>query len=83
MAKRIVYRVKWAVGDHRWHVRWNSPVGAGLLRADTQNRAVELAVRWAREDLADSRLAQVVVHGKNGRIRFERTYGRDPKRRKG
>jgi hypothetical protein len=36
-------------------------------------------VRW----LKHGELGQLVVHGKDGRIRFEATYGRDPRRYKG
>lgn len=76
--KRIVYRIQW-VGY--WRIQINGkPTRTQYL---TQAEAVGDARRSARSDHAIGKLAQVVLHGKNGRIRWERTYGKDPKRRKG
>lgn len=85
---RNVYRVQhkgWLAG---WCVLKARPRRDGntLLCAGypTQREAVREAVSTARSDwLMHARPAQVILHGRNGRIQWERTYGRDPKRRKG
>ena len=86
-AKRIVIRVRWRP-NRGWQLLTNrqppatiiDPVGFGWpWRAD----AIASACAWARELKRCGHLAQVVLHTKNGRIAWERTYGRDPKRRKG
>lgn len=50
------------------------------VRFKTQKAAIYWARRRGREYARTGRLAQLVVHGKNGQILFENTYGRDPKR---
>jgi hypothetical protein len=88
--KRIVYRVTYRPkgylnsGQARWRIAWHGLAGAPChLWADTQTAAVKQAVGGARNHWRDGRHAQVVLHGRNGRIRWERTYGRDPRRSKG
>ena len=49
----------------------------------TKREAVGLARRLAREHRAAGGLAQVIVRRADGRIHYEHTYGRDPRRRKG
>ncbi len=79
-AKRIVYRVQ---RNASWGV-WEINTAAGWLASyDTQAEAVREAIRTAHSDRAEGRLAQVVLHGRDGRIRWERTYGRDPARTRG
>ena len=77
--KRIVYRIKYRKTEPLFP--WQN--GATHTLHCTQADAVRYAIAHARADRSDGRLAQVVLHGKDGRIRWERTYGRDPKRRKG
>lgn len=82
--KRIVFRIqfkpikasgrKWAVYEGRRLVR----------RHYLQESSVAFATFEANQFWRNlNHPAQVVLHGKDGRIRWERTYGRDPKRRKG
>lgn len=56
----------------KWAVR-----GGGSPRAtevfDTQGAAIEKARRIAR-----NQQAELVIHGRDGRIREKRSYGRDP-----
>ncbi len=81
-AKRIVYRVRFDRRSIRW--RWEIRTPAGILAChETQAEAVREAIRTAHSDRAEGRLAQVVLHGRNGRVRWERTYGRDPARTRG
>ena len=80
--KRIVYRIKYNKREAcPWEIKWpHSGLTAGY---STQAEVVAFAVSRARADWRAGQPAQVVLHGKDGRIRWERTYGRDPKRRKG
>lgn len=41
------------------------------------------AIKVAKEIAKYSRLGQVIIHGEDGEIQTEYTYGKDPKRRKG
>lgn len=79
--KRDIYRIQFIVD--RWHLggpgvalvdRWHAVkttavhAGAGLARS-----------RW----LTFGKLGQLVIHGKDGKIQSERTYGKDPRRYRG
>ncbi len=82
--KRIVFRIrfkpikasgrKWAVYEGRRLVCRHY-----LLESSVAFATFEASQFWRNLN----RPGQVVLHGKDGRIRWERTYGRDPKRRKG
>jgi hypothetical protein len=43
----------------------------------------EEAVRWGREQAKKAMPSQLRVHGQNGRIQHEYTYGSDPRDSKG
>lgn len=79
--KRAVYRVQY-IGES-WQIR-----GPGVTTPDRWHAAKTTAVH-AAASLARSRwqtfgqLGQVVIHGKDGRIQSERTYGKDPRRHRG
>jgi hypothetical protein len=82
--KRIVYRIR----PYPHFVRGEKPLWlltyAEVKRIfDTQKEAIEIAVLSARTVWAGGRRAQVVLHGKSGRVRWERSYGRDPRRTRG
>jgi hypothetical protein len=86
-AKRVVYRVQWDGEKKSWRLTRN---GVGWSVSDGEylkSRWVRQcdAVAAARSCVDDQRLAQLVLHGKNGRIRWERTYPRwsDPERHVG
>jgi hypothetical protein len=57
--------------------------GSRLGDFPTQAAARDWARGKARQDLAGGQDAQVVVHGRDGRIKEERTYGHDPRRHRG
>ena len=79
MAKRIVLRVLPVQGGYHWRLKW--PKGfRGYL---TQAAAIRDGREWGRQHWFHGRPAQLVVHGRDMKIRFENTYGRDPVRRKG
>jgi hypothetical protein len=41
------------------------------------------AVQYAKEEARGDPPSQVVVHGSDGRIQYESTYGDDPREKKG
>ena len=78
--KRIVFRVQFKP-NRGWCVVLKRRIEASFAR---QRHAVSHATFEANQFWRVlNHPAQVVLHGKDGRIRWERTYGRDPKRRKG
>lgn len=72
--KRRIFRV--LLAHFPYTKRWKlvSDTGGGWY-FDTQKEAI----RAAQEKIS----AQIVIHGRNGRIQSERTYGLDPRRSKG
>jgi len=42
------------------------------------NRSKDAAIQWARELAKNNKPSQVIVHGKDGKIQEEYTYGNDP-----
>ena len=89
MAKRRVVMVRYTAGVLR--VKYPSPwtvVERGTKRvidvAKTKADAIEIG-SWAARQLwaLAGKPAQLVVYTKRGTICFERTYGHDPRRRKG
>lgn len=93
--RRNLYRVEWDAALKSWVV-----VITGRQAFSSKTEALRWAVENARNDsneLAEGTQmrwfaqpgpmipAQVVIHGKDGRIQEERTYPRssDPRRRKG
>jgi hypothetical protein len=76
MSKRRVFHV---VGSKRsWDVK---PEGTGysVSHHDSKDAALQTAKAFAK----GSGLGQVKVHGTDGKIQTEYTYGKDPKRTKG
>lgn len=76
--KRIVWRVLWDQGH--WEVRRGKN---WVCLASTKALALQLAREKARAHHGSGGLSQLVVHGKDGRIQTEHTYGADPRRSKG
>ncbi len=87
MSKRVIYRIT-PLGRALWQVtRGASTPLRGLSQVVSQHRWKLAAITSARS-LAKAihragGLSQVVIHGRNGRIQIEWTYGADPKRSKG
>lgn len=75
--KRAVYRVQFVGGE--WHVG-GPDVPKPLHWLRTSDQAIEVARLLCRLAHGRGRRAQLVLHGKNGKIRWERTYGADPVR---
>ncbi len=81
IAKRTVARVQWHAATKQWVVTVGGHVFAPCdAKAHLVKRA---ALHMRRLHELGGFNAQLVVHGKDGRIQFERTYGADPKRSKG
>jgi hypothetical protein len=79
--KRKVFRVTHKKGgQYKWYVSAKKTMPRGY---PTQAIAVAKAVGFARMIERAGGLAQVVLHGRNGLIMWERTYGKDPVRTKG
>ena len=75
--KRKVYHV---VPDERgWCVRR----GRARYMDTWHPRKVQATARARSLAIVSGMLAQVVVHGRNGKIQFEWTYGKDPRRTRG
>lgn len=76
---RAVIRVQKRPGLLGWWVR----VGGLDLLSGTQASATRRAINLAKEHYAGGGKAQVVLHGADGQIRWERTYPDDTPRAKG
>lgn len=76
--KRKVYRIMPCHRSLGWKVLGDNGRG-WALQAD----AVGYYAGVCRRLKAAGKLAQLVLHGRDGRIRWERTYGADPKRSRG
>lgn len=76
MNRKIYHVVR---GVAAWHVRRDR-----ARRSDSCHENKTKAIARAKA-LASRRgvLGQVIVHGRNGRIQTERTYGNDPRRTRG
>jgi len=70
---RKVYRVM--PGEKAWHVRDGE--------SEREFSRKDEAVKWAREQAKQATPSQLLVHGQNGRIQNEYTYGSDPRGSKG
>lgn len=82
MARRKVVAVRWDKRLKLWvarpHTRFSGrPFAGWRLKAEAVMEAASLLRNnWEVGD----QLGQLRVYGKSGRIQFERTYGKDPKR---
>ena len=74
---RSVFHVSPA-GDGKWRVESEGGGETGQIFDDK-----EQAVENAKERAKAAPLGQIIVHRRDGRIEYERTYGEDPRQRKG
>ena len=56
---------------------WNTK-SSGASRAGSHHKTKADALDRAKEQAKNAPLGQVVVHGKDGKIQTEHTYGKDP-----
>jgi hypothetical protein len=75
--KRTIFRIV----THK-HGGW-AVLGDYGRRWATQDAAVAYYAMQCRRILEAGGRAQLVLHGRDGRIRWERTYAADPRRSKG
>lgn len=79
---RTVYRIQW----HEPKAIWCCVVDRNLICAGggfSKPQAVKSIQTLANAMLEQGFNSQLVIHGKNGRIQREYTYGADPRRSKG
>jgi hypothetical protein len=79
MSARVVISVQRRSGRLGWWVR----IGGLELKLSTQREAIDLAVRMARLQEDGGGWAQVMLFGKSGRFRWERTYPDVTRKRRG
>lgn len=77
MARKVYHSVP---TDSGWKVESK---GRRISTHRTQAGAEKAAVKAGRRAESKGGLGQAVLHKANGRIREERTYGRDPRRSRG
>lgn len=77
--KRVVFRVQYKRGDG-WMVRGNARTASYSFKSSAVMDGVQQCTRLYRDQGIRT---QLVIHGKDGRIQSERTYGDDPARRRG
>lgn len=77
MSKRRVYHVTPA-GDGDWKVKEKGAERAVKILEDKVD-----ALNLAKDLAKNAELGQVVVHGKDGVIQTEHTYGKDPEKTPG
>jgi len=73
MAKRKVYHVVPDTNSDSWKVKVE-----GGQRASSVRKTKHEAEKAARNLAENQPLGQVVIHGEDGRIQKEYTYGEDP-----
>ena len=79
--KRLIYRVVSSKSKmFPWKVTLNRKVIDEWIY---KTNAVGATRALAREAYDDNHLAQLVVHGRDGKIQYENTYGADPRKSKG
>lgn len=74
---RKVYHVTPA-GDGDWKVKRE-----GASRADSVHEGKGDAVDRAKDLAKEAPLGQIIIHGQDGKIQTEHTYGKDPNPPKG
>jgi hypothetical protein len=75
--ERAVFHVT-SNDDGKWKVEREGAGGAGNVFEDKEE-----AVRQAKSLAQGAQLGQVIVHGRDGRIQYENTYGADPRNIRG
>jgi hypothetical protein len=77
MPQRQVFHV--VPQDHgKWRVE---PAGSREVGRVFEDK--DEAIRQATENAKAAETGQIIVHGQDGHIQYERTYGEDPRERKG
>ncbi|HEY9507339.1 MAG TPA: DUF2188 domain-containing protein [Gemmatimonadales bacterium] len=77
MSQRQVFHVV-PQDQGKWRVEPEGRREVGRVFEDKEE-----AVRQATENAKAADTGQIIVHGRDGRIQYEHTYGEDPRERKG
>lgn len=80
--ERTIYHVTPA-GDRSVDEKWQIEHKEGRRNLREPHRTQRQAIDAAREKAKEHQPAQVIIHGRDGRIRTEYTYGNDPRRTPG
>ena len=75
MSERVTYHVVPNKEEGNWRVERESSERASSVH-DNKEDAVDEARRLAK----NNPLGQIIIHGKDGVIQEERTYGKDPEK---
>lgn len=78
--KRVRYVVSPAKRAGNWQL---TSKGRAAYVMGTQAAAIRAGASICRQLWADGQPAELIIKGRNGRIRDNRTYGNDPKRIRG
>jgi len=76
-------------GRKVFHVTYEDEVGGWIVRAEGGRRqggpysTKAEAMAEARRGVKSAALGRIVVHGRDGKVQTEHTYGRDPRRHRG
>lgn len=84
--KRTIITISFDRRTDGWRVSSRGPAIAGFplgVMLATQESVVSMCAGYLQIHRRGGGLGQLVLKGKNGRIRWERTYGRDPARTPG
>lgn len=78
-------RIRWTISYHRRNHRWYASVkGRKNLEYLTQELAITATARHCRSRWREHQEPhEMIIKGRNGRIRDNRTYGNDPLGTKG
>jgi hypothetical protein len=77
--KRAIYHVTPADGGGEADKKWEVQHKEGSRSVREPHRTQREAIGSARQQTKEHEPSQVVVHGRDGRIRTEYTYGSDPR----
>ena len=81
--RRQVFRIRYHRPWRCWALHVPGAGMKGIQQHPTRQHAVAVGRQICRTRRAAGEVTQLVIHGKDGRIQTESTYGRDPRRTKG
>lgn len=78
-------RIRWTISPHKRSAGWCASVkGGARLYYTTQAAAIKATAKHCRQRWKEYKEPhELIIKGRNGRIRDNRTYGNDPRGTKG
>ena len=77
-------RIRWTISPHKRSGVWYATSGGKRLRYLTQAEAISATAKHCRQRWKEYKEPhELIIKGRNGRIRDNRTYGNDPRGTKG